>query len=145
MTANPSPNFNVCKNRKDNETAWYTCLLRWWPLCKGCTFTLIRVSWRISNLDWLLLYYVQKCILSNKSFTSSIPRSPNPFPSMELVTYEYTEKKIDTNLLQANSWTLCLWFLRSSSQRKGRLNRNNSIKILLKVPLIEAIYIYIYT
>ena len=35
----------------DNETAWYTCLLRWWPLCKRCICTLIRVSWRISNLD----------------------------------------------------------------------------------------------
>ena len=51
--------------------AWYTCFLRCWPLCKLCICTLIRVSWRISNLDWLLLYFVQKCILSNKSFSSS--------------------------------------------------------------------------
>ena len=28
-------------------------------LCKRCTCTLIRVSWRISNLDGLLLYNVQ--------------------------------------------------------------------------------------
>ena len=61
MTAYLSPNFNASKTEKlDNETAWYTCLLRWWPLCKRCICTIIRVSWRISNLDWLLLYFVQK-------------------------------------------------------------------------------------
>ena len=50
---------------------WYTSLLRWWPLFKRCTCTLIRVSWRISNLNWLLLYNVQNCILLNKLFSSS--------------------------------------------------------------------------
>ena len=63
--------MQVKTERLDNETAWYTCLLRWWPLCKWRICTLIRVSWRISNLDWLLLYFVQKCILSNKPFSSS--------------------------------------------------------------------------
>ena len=59
--------MQVKTEKLDNETAWYTCFLRWWPLCKRCICTLIRVSWRISNLDWLFLYFVQKCILSNKS------------------------------------------------------------------------------
>ena len=29
---------------------WYTPLLLWWLLCKRCTCTLIRVSWRFSYL-----------------------------------------------------------------------------------------------
>ena len=39
---------------------WYTPLLHWWPLCKRCACTLIRVSWRLSNLGWLLLYKCAK-------------------------------------------------------------------------------------
>ena len=43
---------------------WYTPLLR----CKRWACTLIRISWRLSNLGWLLLYNVQNCILSNTLF-----------------------------------------------------------------------------
>ena len=60
--------MQVKSERLDNETAWYTCLLLWWPLCKRCICTLIRVYRRINYLDWLLLYFAQKCIWSNKSF-----------------------------------------------------------------------------
>ena len=60
---------------------WYTPLLHWWPLCKWCTCTLMRVSWRLSNLGWLLLYNVQNCIPSNKLFSSSkLSRLPSSVP-----------------------------------------------------------------
>ena len=39
---------------------WYTPLLHWWPSYKRCACTLIKVSWRLSNLGWLQLYKCAK-------------------------------------------------------------------------------------
>ena len=73
--------------RSNMPSTWdLFCLMTWWPLCKWCICTLIRISWRINNLDWLLLYFVQRCILLNKSFSSSSSSLVGPPQNSSVMT-----------------------------------------------------------